>query len=791
MNFGKKETSKKQKNIQSKSEKFSKKAGVTFMKAACFLLLACIVIGTCIGIGAIRGIISNAPDISKMNISTKDEASFIYDAKGNEVQKLSAPQANRINASLDEIPINMQHAVVAIEDERFYEHKGIDIRGIFRAFYVNISRGNLSEGASTITQQLLKNNLFTNWVSESSYIEKFERKFQEQYLALELEKITSKDQILTEYLNAINLGAGTYGVKAAARKYFGKDISDLTLSECTVIAGITQNPTQYNPIDHPDKNQARREQVLNKMLEQGYITQSEYDEALQDNVYERIQSNNFDSTEDNYYSYFSDELIKQVKEDLVEELGYTPTQALKALYSGGLQIISTQDSSIQTICDEEFSNPENFPSVTEWEPDFALSVQKADGSTVHYSKEMMKSYFQETEEVNFNLIFSSPEEASEYVERYKDAIIEEGDTIIQERINYIPQPQASLFLMDQHTGYVRALVGGRGEKKGSLVLNRATESAKQPGSVFKIISTYAPALDSAGKSLATVYDNAPFKYNNGSPVYNWEGKTTYTGLTTIRTAIANSTNIVAVKTLDDINVQLGWEYVQNFGFTTVSKEDAIQPLALGGIKQGVYNSELTASFAAIANNGTYIEPIYYTKILNSDGEVLIDKTKDVKTTRVIKESTAFLLTNAMQDVVSAGGTGSDIQAGNMPVAGKTGTTSNYNDIWFSGYTPYFTCSVWAGYDSSKTLPDGDKYHKYNKILWTKVMTRVHEELPVVNFDDAPSDIVKREVCKKSGKLALKGVCDHDERGNMVYTEYFQKGSEPKDYCDVHVSAKIC
>jgi penicillin-binding protein 1A len=790
MNYGKKGTSKKQKDLDSGSSKISKKVGVSFIKAICFLVIACIIIGTCAGIGVVQGIISNSPDIKQASNSSINEATFILDSEGNNLQKLTAPSSNRIPVTIDQIPLNMQHAVVAIEDERFYKHNGIDIQGIARALYVNISQGGLSEGASTITQQLLKNDVFINWVSESSYIEKFERKFQEQYLALELEKTTSKDEILERYLNAINLGAGTYGVEAASRKYFGKSVSDLTLSECAVIAGITQNPTQFNPIGNPEKNETRRAIVLEKMLKQEYITQTEYDEALNDPVYERIQSNNTEQEDTNIYTYYVDELTKQVVDTLMVELGYTETQATKALYSGGLTIYSTQDSKIQQICDEEFNNPNNYPSNTQWYPDFAISIEHADGTVENYSKEMMRAYFQETEGIGFDLLFDSTETADEYIETYKNSILKEGDKILLERKEYIPQPQASVFIMDQHTGYVKALVGGRGEKEGSLTFNRATYSTRQPGSVFKIISTYAPALDSAGKSLATVYDNSKEAYSNGKAVSNWEGGDSYSGLTNIRTAIANSTNVVAVKTIKDITPKLGWEYVQNFGFTTVSDHDMIEPLALGGIENGVRNSELTASFAAIANKGVYTKPIYFTKILNHNGEVIIDNTQEVKTRKVIKESTAFLLTNAMQDVVTEG-TGKNLSLGDMPVAGKTGTTSNYVDIWFSGYTPYYTCSVWGGYDNNEPLPNSDTYHSYNRLLWTSIMNRVHEDLPSKAFDSPPSDIIEVKVCKKSGKLAVDGSCNHDPRGNMIYTEYFEKGTEPKDSCDVHISTYVC
>lgn len=284
---------------------------------------------------------------------------LLYDDAGNQIRKLAAPDSNRLPVTLDQIPEDLQHAVVAIEDERFYEHNGIDVKGILRAGVKAITTGDFSEGASTITQQLLKNNVFTNWTSESTQLERFTRKFQEQYLAIQVEKKTDKNTILENYLNTINLGAGSYGVQAASRQYFDKDVWDLNLSECATLAGITQNPTKFNPITNPDSNQKRRKEVLQHMLDQNYITQDQYDEALADDVYSRIQAaqEKNSSTENTVYTYFEDELTDQIINDLMNIKGYTKTQATNLLYSGGLKVYTTQDSTIQNILDEEYSDP--------------------------------------------------------------------------------------------------------------------------------------------------------------------------------------------------------------------------------------------------------------------------------------------------------------------------------------------------------------------------------------------------------------------------------------------------
>ena len=788
MKFGK-EHIKNKKKSQTGTRVF-KKITLMFMKALLVCFLFVVVCGGAAGFGIIKGLIASAPNIDNLSVAPTSSATYIYNSENKQIQKLAEPSSNRILVTLDQVPKSMQHAIVAVEDERFYDHNGIDIRGIIRAGFIGITSGNFSEGASTITQQLIKNNVFTDWVNETSLIQKFRRKFQEQYLALELEKKMSKEQILENYLNTINLGAGSYGVQAAAKRYFNKDVSELTLSEATVIAGITQNPTQYNPIVYPEENAARRQVILEKMVAQEYISQAEMDVALKDDVYSRIQTTAQETGDTSVYSYYTDALIDQVMEDLQEQNGYTSQQAYKLIYSGGLRIFSNQDEKIQKICDEEFANSENYPSETLIGLDYALSIQKADGEIINYSSEMLQAWFKEKDD-SFNMMFDTEADAQAAADTYREAMLEEGDTLLGERISMVPQPQASVVIIDQSTGYIKAIVGGRGEKEASLTLNRATDSRRQPGSTFKIITTYAPALDAASMSLATVFDNAPYAYSNGVEVNNWAGVNSYTGMTTIREAIAGSINVVAVKCLTEITPRLGFEYAEKFGITTLYDDEALdvrQPLALGGITDGVVNVELCNAYATIANNGQYNEAKFYSHIEDSQGNVIIDNRPGSKT--VIKDSTAFLLTQAMIDVVSPGGTATDISLGDMPVAGKTGTTSDYRDIWFSGYTPYYTCSVWGGYDNHDILPDGGLNHSYHKKLWNAIMNRIHEDLPIKEFEK-PDNIETAYVCKKSGLLASKDICGKDPRGSQCYTEYFAKGTAPTKSCDVHVEVEIC
>lgn len=832
--------------------------------------------------GMILRLIATAPGIDTITVSPSESATYICDADGNYLRKLTLASSNRDIVSLAEIPDALQKAVIAIEDERFYSHSGIDPRGIVRAFWTGITSGSFSEGASTITQQLIKNSVFTEWTQEDSFRDRFKRKIQEQYLALQLEKRISKEEILEDYLNTINLGSGCYGVQAAARRYFGKDVSELTLSEAAVLAAIPQNPSGYNPIAYPEANRRRRETVLYYMKKQGYISAEEQNEALADDVYARIHDYN-SMYEESAYSYYEDALIDQVTDVLVQEKGYSPEQAYRAVYSGGLRIFSAQDPEIQKICDEEFQNPANFPEGTEFGIDYALSVADADGTATHYGSEALRSYIRETQNETFNLLCTSQEEAQAYADAFREHILEEGVaekdeendredgtdedgedsgtentsqdeedsiksdkdteeentdkngestgeessskdgkansesgtlTVLGERLTLSPQPQASLVLIDQKTGYVRALVGGRGEKTASLTLNRATETTRQPGSTFKILTAYAPALDADGQTLATTYENEPYQYEDGTPVSNWD-ITDYSGTVTIREAITRSINVIAVKCLTKISPRLGFLYAQNFGISTLheyyesengSSSDVIQPLALGGITQGVTNLELCGAYAAIANGGVYSAPKFFTKILDRQGNVLADNTQqseavdgtglyvsaeDIRaraiedaasgaTQRVLSEDAAFLLTDVMQDVVAdpSGTAYGAIHAAGQPVSGKTGTTSNYKDIWFVGYTPYYTCCVWGGYDNNQDLPLFSTCHTYSKDLWSAVMDRIHDGLPAADFAK-PDTVQTVTLCRDSHRPAVPGGCTD------TYEEYFAEGTVPKKECPLH------
>jgi len=650
-------------------------------------------------------IMLSAPRLDTMDVEPDGYRSTVVDKDGDAILTLSGEESNRIYVRLAYIPEDVQHAFVAIEDERFYEHRGIDLRGIARAIWTGVKTGSFSEGASTITQQLLKNNVFTEWTEEKTFMDKVVRKLQEQYLALQLETQVSKDWILENYLNTINLGGGNWGVQTASRYYFRKDVSDLNVSEAAVLAAIAKAPTTYNPVRNPEKNADRRRWVLKKMLTLGYISEDEYQEALADDVYTRIaELTGSGQGAAEIFSYFEDALIYRVLEDLMA-IGYSESEAWNLIYRGGLTICSTVDSGLQAIAEEEINDPANYDS---------------------------------------------------------DA-------------------QATCVIVDNETGAVLAMVGGRGEKTASLIYNRALSSVRQPGSTIKIIGEYAAGLESGEITLGSVYDDAPYFYTNGTSIRN-SGES-YSGRISVRTAIAESSNVVALKCFQEIGMTEVLTELREFGITTLDAQDEVEALAIGGTHGGVCNFEMTAAYSAIARGGRYIEPVYYTRVLDKDGQVLL--TSKPETREVVPRAAAGLLTEAMEDVVSSG-TGYEAAFPGMALAGKSGTTSGVRDAWFIGYSPYMTCGIWGGFDDNSEQESST----YVKVLWRTIMERGHEGLAEKQFANTEG-LTSRTVCTKCGGLAVEGLCDSTVQGNMTRTEYYMPGTEPTEECSCHVAVDIC
>lgn len=773
---------------------------IFLLKIALAMFLILCFAGFAIGIGFVRGAIDAAPSLDILDVQPQGYASQIYDADGNLMQTLVMEGSNREEVSFDQLPDDLVNAFIAIEDSRFYEHNGIDLKGILRAAYVGITSGRFSEGASTITQQLIKNNVLQGGY-ETSMADKLRRKIQEQFLATKLEdQLDSKETILEYYLNTINLGGNCLGVQTAAHRYFGKNVWELTLSECTVLAATTSNPSRYNPLTHPKENAVRRKIVLEKMYEQNFITYDQKNDALDDDVYSRIQTVDNATSGSTVFSYFTDAVYNQVCDDLQSKLGYSASQSYKLLYSGGLQIYSTMDPSIQAIVDEEINNADNYISSTgsrllEYSLNYALTVCHADGSESTYTENDLINYFQsEKKQATFANIYASKEDIYRSVREFKASLLISGDSVTNETITPILEPQESVVVMNQSNGHVAAISGGRGEKEGSLTLNRALHCHRQPGSASMIISTFAPAIDSCGATLASTYYDAPYSSGN-QQVLNWWGNP-YLGYNNIRQAITYSMNVIGARCLTSlVSDSTAYDYLELFGLGDASGQEISFSLANTNSSYTVTNEMLTAAFASIANDGIYQKPTYYTKVLDRQGNILLESVPSQ--TRIIKSSSAALLTSAMEDVISSDSsyyyqygitpTGKLCQVDSMTLAGKSGTTTSGSDVWFIGYSPYYTCGIWSGYDDSKVLSTGTEYHK---TIWQKIMARIHTDLDNKDFVFT-DELESAKICSKSGLLAVDGVCNSSSSNASVYTEYFAPGTAPTSYCDRHYALRIC
>ena len=773
---------------------------IFLLKIALAMFLILCFAGFAVGIGFVRGAIDAAPSLDILSVQPQGYASQIYDADGNLMQTLVMEGSNREEVSFDQLPDDLVNAFIAIEDSRFYEHNGIDLKGILRAAYVGITNGRFSEGASTITQQLIKNNVLQGGY-ETSMADKLRRKIQEQFLAVKLEdQLDSKETILEYYLNTINLGGNCLGVQTAANRYFGKNVWELTLSECSVLAATTSNPSRYNPLTHPKENAVRRKIVLEKMYEQNFITYDQKNDALDDDVYSRIQTVNNTTSGSTVFSYFTDAVYNQVCDDLQSKLGYSASQSYKLLYSGGLQIYSTMDPSIQSIVDEEVNNADNYISSTgsrllEYSLNYALTVCHADGSESTYTENDLISYFQsEKKQATFANIYASKEDIYRSVREFKASLLISGDSVTSETIIPILEPQESVVVMNQSNGQIAAISGGRGEKEGSLTLNRALHCSRQPGSISMILSTFAPAIDSCGATLASTYYDAPYLSGN-QQVLNWWGNP-YLGYNNIRQAITYSMNVIGARCLTSlVSDSTAYDYLELFGLGSADLFETSSSLASTSQSYTVTNEMLTAAFASIANDGIYQKPTYYTKVLDRQGNILLESVPSQ--TRIIKSSSAALLTSAMEDVISSDSsyyyqygitpTGTLCQVDSMTLAGKSGTTTSGSDVWFIGYSPYYTCGIWSGYDDSKVLSNGTEYHK---TIWQKIMARIHTDLDNKDFIFT-DELESAKICSKSGLLAVDGVCNSSSSNASVYTEYFAPGTAPTSYCDRHYALRIC
>lgn len=740
----------------------------------CVIIFAVLCFSLAIGGGFYFGFRNSVPEITLEDTAPHDYPTTILDANGNKILEL-ADFGTRADITKEELTDNLKYAFIDIEDQRFYEHNGVDLKGIIRAVYNTLTQDS-TEGASTITQQLLKNNVFETGGQERNMMAIIRRKVQEWTLAVLLEQQTTKDDILVNYLNTVNMGKGNYGIKSAALYYYGKNINELSVAQIAALAAIPRSPSAYNPISHPENNEKRKNAVLRKMNENGHLDNAAYQEALQEDVYSCITG--YRPVEESpVYPYFVESLIDNVMNDLQEKMGYSREKAYDVLYSGGLTIYSTQVPELQAIVDSEINDPSNYSWDTTYSFSWSATVTHPDDTYDEYNESDIQKYFRSREGNQWVLDFATKTEAENAIETFKNSILH-ADDVIDETVYYTLQPQASFSLMDYRTGEVLAICGGRGAKETSRSLNRGSSTVRQPGSTFKVLASFAPALDAGNYTLATLVEDAPF--NDGvRSIHNWWGES-YRGYCSIRTAIRDSMNVIACKTLNEIGVNLGLDYLERFGFTTIDKEeDNNLVLAIGGITNGVTNLELCAAYSAIANDGIRMEPFFYTKIENKDGEILMARENVQEQSTVLQKETASLLTSALQDVVSEAGTGKDAAIKGTPVAGKTGTTSDSKDYWFAGYIPNgLVGAVWIGHDRNLPMPENQHAHA---ALFSKIMGRVAQAANKTGGSFTMNGFIEqRDTCKRTGQLAVSG-CQYDYG---TYKEYFNLAVMPP-YCGYH------
>ena len=623
--------------------------------------------------------------------------------------------------SIDKIPEDLVDAFVSIEDKRFYEHSGVDWRRSISAGANYFLKFNGSYGGSTITQQLIK-----NVTQKDEY--SFQRKIQEIFWALDLESKMEKDEILGMYLNIINLSQGCYGVQAASKYYYSKDVSELTLAECACIAAITNSPTYYDPLRNPENNKKRRDIILNQMYEQEYITKEELDAALAEPIALNVSGVGDASA---VTSWYIDMVIEDVISDLMSERNCSRQAATLMIYTGGLNIYTAMDRDVQGKLEAYYENESNF-----------------------YTSQDGKN------------------------------------------------PQSSAIVIDPATGDILGVVGAIGEKSGNRVQNFATQTLRPAGSVIKPLSVYAPALEAGIINWSSVYDDVPVRFEeiSGSDTeyraWPKNSRGEYRGLTNINYALANSVNTVSVRVLEDLGLDASFSFLRDklhmsalidkkvlAGGEIITDKD-YAALALGQFNYGVSVRDITAAYSIFANNGIYNHARSYLKVTDINDKVILSN--DYKGEIVLSESTASLMTMMLENVITEG-TGASVTLDDVvECAGKTGTTQSNYDRWFIGYTPYYICGVWYGYEYPKSLSGTAS----NTVIryWDEIMIDLHSNIDNISEKkfDISDDVVEVEYCRDSG-LLMTDACRNDPRGSRAERGFFAKGDEPKTLCDRHVN----
>ena len=676
--------------VQPKKKKKKKKKKHTFLSIVLSFFLICFLTACVVGGYVLTNafmVIGGKPVINLEDEKTnQNQTSFIYafdeNNKPYEYTRLHG-EINRIWVDYDEIPKNLANAFIALEDKRFYLHKGVDwyrLGGV-------ISSLSFDEGASSITQQLIKN------VTDHREVT-IVRKYNEILSALNLEKNYDKKEILEAYLNVVYLGSGCYGVKTAAETYFGKDLNELNLSECTVLASITKAPYSYNPLYNPEKNKSRQKYCLAQMLDQGMITHAEYNEALKydliltnDSRYVASEEKVQEEKEEQYQNFYIDFVIDQVISDLVSQLGYTRSEATKMIYYGGLQIDCAVDPKIQNILEDVYSRRSAFPNPNETD-----------------TKEH-------------------------------------------------PAVQSSMTIMD-YKGRVVAIVGQAGKKDGARCLNRAADSPRQPGSSIKPLSVYSPAIEKNAITWSTYVKNQAIAQNGKLWPKNVDGSTSGSSRT-VQYALEVSLNTVPARIVYDGilpgGVSTCLDYMTNhfhLKHVDMVNDASLPPVCVGAMTYGATTLEMAAAYATFGNGGMYYKPYCYYEVRDSAGQVILSN-RDAQGEQALSADTADVMCELLQTVpISSYGSGYTVQ--NFHVMCKTGTTDEDMNRWFCAGTPYYVCAIWYGYDLAKNM-----HTSVNPCgrIFLDVFSKIHRNLDSSMTFPKSVATIKKAYCSRTGLLA--------------------------------------
>ena len=718
---------------------------LSFVLALCVALA---LLGAVVGIA--KAFVDTAPTLDLAALDAQDKTSFIYDSQGNLITDYKGTE-DRIMVSIDEIPEMLQNAFIAVEDARFYEHNGVDVKRIVGALVANFTSGS-TQGGSTITQQLIKQTVLS---SEQSY----KRKLQEAYLAMELETRYTKKQILESYLNTIFLGGSYYGVRVAAYGYFGKSLDQLTLRECAMLAGLTRSPNYYNPRSNfytrntegsstPDITNNRTDYVLRQMRENGLITAQQYNAAL-DRSTASVLEKSPASTDRYAYPHYVEYAISDVVDTFLDLNGLEDTSANRyamenKLRTGGYSVYLCLDTEIQEIVEDTLANWSNYPRLRD-PSDKVYQSRNSDGT---------------------------------YTE--------------------IEQPQAAACVFDYRTGELKAIVGGRYKPTTRKTLNRASGMTMPVGSSIKPLTVYAPAID-LGASPASIAYNMPVPisgWKDSSGKDSWPknyGGGGYKGPQSFRSALRNSYNTAAAQILMTyVGVSRSVEYLHLMGIP--DKNINADPFGLALGSSGLTPVQMAVAFGTIANKGVYQQPLSFSRIVDNNGNVVVDMHQQQDRHQVFKPSTAYLVVDMLKEAVQSG-TGTKAKISSQVVAGKTGTNSDSKGVFFAGMTGWYSGSVWIGHDNYKALSSKATGGNAAAPLWQSFMEKIHKAKNLDSreiIDGTPSDynLVRVTTCGVSGQLATDA-CYNDVNGYKTITDYWSADSVPTAYCSMHKSVSVC